>query len=48
MMNRSFRPPWAMLMGFCMLALRQDFAFDMQDWPFEELDDLLRVSEEDS
>ncbi|CAE7839947.1 dnaJ [Symbiodinium sp. CCMP2592] len=24
----------------------EDFAFDLNDWPFEELDDLLRVSEE--
>ena len=24
----------------------QDFAFDMRDWPFEELEDLLRLSEE--
>eukprot|EP00434_Breviolum_minutum_P030767 symbB.v1.2.027209.t3/scaffold2775.1/size70737/1 len=24
----------------------EDFAFDMRDWPFEELDDLLRLSDE--
>ncbi|CAE7473521.1 dnaJ [Symbiodinium natans] len=24
----------------------EDFAFDLNDWPFEELDDLLRISEE--
>eukprot|EP00438_Fugacium_kawagutii_P021105 Skav205928 [mRNA] locus=scaffold123:1109098:1115291:+ [translate_table: standard] len=24
----------------------EDFAFDMRDWPFEELEDLLRLSEE--
>ncbi|CAE7284496.1 unnamed protein product, partial [Symbiodinium pilosum] len=24
----------------------EDFAFDMNDWPFEELDDLIRISEE--
>ena len=24
----------------------EDFAFDMEDWPFEELEDLLRLTEE--
>eukprot|EP00913_Durusdinium_trenchii_P012336 g11580.t1 len=46
------RKKWAIqgdLMGVSLQEMSlesEDFAFDMRDWPFEELEDLLRLSEE--